>query len=422
MPQRTSNLEQHDVRSKTDRTGHSTSPAAPLLQGRPARHAGSAPWHAMRTAMRRALRATLLACLLPVAAPAGAQPLRVATWNVEHWMDEARFAQWRAFCEPLQWTDPEPPKMRPPELTYCDALDGADFSGRLVSLPVRDEAAWDAKRRLLAATVARLDADLVAFQEVADAAAVARIVPGGWRIATTAELTRSQPIAQNVGVAIAPRLASRIGRVELVPGLAQAGADGRLTRPGLAVEIDVGGGRRAWLLVVHLKAGCRMGRMDRSGGGRDARSQRRRAACAVLQAQVPVLEGWIDAHVSQTSAVILAGDFNRDLSDERARQWPAHADATGAATAPAAPGLIAALLPEIDDDMPPGARFSVTPTATPAPADCHRGIDHVLVSANATPWMTAPLPAPEVMAIAQDAVRERVRASDHCPHLQVLPF
>lgn len=372
----------------------------------------------------------VLGCAL-LASNAVGQTLRILSFNAEHWMSEARFDAWRKFCAPLEWKDPDPNDhpsalRRPESITYCNALDGTDGRGRLVSSPVQDRDAWRAKRALLAKLIADAKPDLVLLQEVSDAAAAQSIVPAGWRTVSTAELWKTRQIAQNLAIAWPDSLAPRVVGTELVEPISQRGEDGRMTRPGLAIELNVGPGRRIAILNVHLKAGCRKGRLDEANSRSATRADKRRQDCAVFQRQLPVMEDWIDAKLRARTAVLIAGDFNRDLLDEIDSRAPKRNDGSRAGDRPDSPAVITGLLAELSDSDPPQAWFSVVrPTDYPRDQTCHRRIDNFILSKDSEALLDVPLRSlrNEVIALpARSADTLGVRASDHCPHLLVLPF
>lgn len=392
----------------------------------------------------------------PAASPAGARAaggstLRILSFNAEHFMSPPRFAQWRAFCSPLRWREPgaAPGRdgtagRRPESLTYCDALDGSDGRGRRVFAPVHDERTWRAKTDAVAALVRSADADVVLLQEVSDAEAARVVLGPQYRVASTAELWRGHEIAQNLAIgwrpASMPSAAAVVNgrggteeglpepglgpKLELVEGVSQAGADGRRTRPGLALTLDLGGGRRLAILNVHLKAGCRQGRLDEATSRNPERSFRRREACTVFQQQVPALERWADDKLRQGFGVVIAGDFNRDLLNEIREHMPARSD-RGDAARPADPTRIASLVAELSDEEPPAAWFALVRAGRYGKlADCRRRIDNFLLSRNMAPWLSLPFGqiSSSVIPFAEPVSLDRPRPSDHCPHLLRLPL
>jgi endonuclease/exonuclease/phosphatase family metal-dependent hydrolase len=364
----------------------------------------------------------MAAALAAGPAPGGAQALGVLSFNVEHMMSAERFAQWQAFCRPLGWNESAAAR-RPESLTYCNALDGTDGRGKRLFAPVHERGAWQEKLAALAALVRQADPDVVFLQEVSDAEAARLILGPQYTVVSTAEMWRGHAIAQNLAIGWRTGLYGSSLRAELVEAVSQAGEDGRRTRPGLALTLDLGGGRRLAMLNVHLKAGCRQGPLNEATSRNPERAFRRQADCAVLQQQVPALERWADDRLRGGSGVMIAGDFNRDLLREIRDRMPARWDGSRAA-APANPERIASLLAEISDRDPPDAWFAlIRPKRYPKSADCHRNIDIFLLSRNVEPWLAVPLRqlSTTVIPFADAVTPERPRPSDHCPHLLRLP-
>lgn len=357
------------------------------------------------------------------ARPASGAALRILTFNVEHLMSAERFREWRGFCEPHGWRDP-PARDRPERLTYCNALDGSDGRGRRLFAPVHDEAAWQRKVDQQAALLRQADADIVLLQEVSDADAARLILGPHYRLATTAELWAGHAIAQNVAIAWRTTFPGPLPQAALIDSISQAGADGRRTRPGLALTVEPSPGRRLAILNVHLKAGCRQGRLGEATSRQPERAFRREADCAVFQRQVPAIERWADATLAAGTGVVIAGDFNRDVLREIRERMPARSDGSDPAQ-PADPRRIASLLAELSDEDPPAAWFTLV-RAGPygSRADCHRNISNFLLSRNLEPWLGRPLRdlKARVLPHAEPIALDRVRPSDHCPHLLELPL
>jgi endonuclease/exonuclease/phosphatase family metal-dependent hydrolase len=374
------------------------------------------------TAFPRRL-ATLAGFLLAFSAPVPAQPLSLLSFNVEHLMSPERFDRWQAFCRPRGWREARDAQ-RPEELTYCNALDGSDGRGRRLFAPVHDREAWQQKMTAVSALVREGDADIVLLQEVSDAQAARLVLGPGYRVAGSDEMWRSRSIAQNLAIGWRIARFAQPPRAELVEEVSQTGEDGRATRPGLALEVDLGDGRRLAVLNLHLKAGCRQGRLNEPTSRSPERAFRRQADCVILQRQVPAIERWADEKLRQGYGVIIAGDFNRDLLREIRDRLPARADGSDPAL-PAAPPRIASLVAELSDGSPPAARFAlVRANRYPKRAECHRNIDSFLLSRNLEPWLTAPSRqlATLVLPFDEPVSLDKVRPSDHCPHLLHLPL
>lgn len=372
------------------------------------------------------------------AAPAGAIPLhqaaggaradtlRILTLNAEHLMSADIGERWLHFCGAQQWRDGE--QARPAGLPYCTALNGKDQRGWQQSRPVRSLADLENKARQLAALVAKTRPDIVLLQEITDAAAAARVLGKGWHIRTTAELWPGEPISQHLGVAWRRHRFVQPPRVTVVEALAQRTAEGHRTRPGLALRLELPGGLPLSILNVHLKAGCRHGRLERGLSRQPGRQWRRHGACRVLQAQVPTLESWLDAELAAGRQVVLSGDFNRALRDEIKLGLPARSDGSPAdapLTGPGAHLRISSLLAELDDGVPNGARLHLVRNGPyRRHAECHRHIDPFVLSEGLLSRLgVAPTQLrAEVIPFAGPVSLDTVRPSDHCPHLLALPL
>ncbi|WP_336762220.1 endonuclease/exonuclease/phosphatase family protein [Asaia sp. VD9] len=203
----------------------------------------------------------LLGLLLAVwvfAPSAEASPLKIATWN-------------------LDWL-------------ILPASARADLPPNIPSRSGRDWAA-------LTAEAARLDADIIAVQEVANEAALAQLFPP-----LLYHLVLSHaPIAQNLGLALrAPWHVVVQHELRALDRSPQHG--GHALRPGLDVVVS-DGSYRLRLLVIHLKSGC----WERSW-------TESRHACPVLREQIAILSDWIAEREDEGEAYAIIGDFNRRLT------------------------------------------------------------------------------------------------------------
>jgi endonuclease/exonuclease/phosphatase family metal-dependent hydrolase len=235
--------------------------------------------------------------------------------------------------------------------------------------------------RALARYAARLDADVIALQEV-DGAAAGRLVFPGYNFCFT-----SREQIQNNGFAIRAGLAFRCG-----PDVRDLGARDRLRR-GAQLILFPGEPREMHLLSVHLKSGC--SRDPLNGPAQ---------ACRELARQVPALEAWIDEQGRSGRPFAVLGDFNRDLLGER-----------GSARTPT--GALLNIWPELDDADPPEA--DLVNAAERAPfLNCRPGqsydayIDFIVLS-KSLGTMQIPGSFERITYSASDA--RRTRLSDHCP-------
>jgi endonuclease/exonuclease/phosphatase family metal-dependent hydrolase len=287
--------------------------------------------------MRRLVPLLLLLCLaLAAPRPAAAQQeVKLATWNIA-WLT----------LKPAGHPDlPREIRARTPD----------DF-------------------RLLRAYATRLDADIVALQEIDGEAAAARVFdPAQYAILLTGENDTQRP-----GFAIRRSL-----RVTRNPDLAEldirAGAR-RSLRRGADVTVELPGGARLRLLSVHLNAGCREDPLERNSP----------PDCDGLARQAQIVARWVEARRREGVAFAVLGDFNRRM------------------------GARDDFLRIVEGDAPlarPTAGFS-----SPCWADARGGrpfISHILAGGPARDWIV-----PNSMNVLVYAERDRSyreRLSDHCP-------
>jgi endonuclease/exonuclease/phosphatase family metal-dependent hydrolase len=239
------------------------------------------------------LRALLgILCLVSAAATAAPDELKIATWNLEWFMTPETMLALTPACLPK-----EAPRDGARRAVPCDVAAELARSNE-------DIAAMRRHAR-------RLDADVIALQEV-DGEAAARLVFPGY------EFCFSDRVAvQNNGFAIRRGLPFACG-----PELSALSLNDDVRR-GVELRLYPGTAREMRLLSVHLKSGCSRDPLDST-----------RPNCVQLAAQVPILERWIDAQAAEHKPFALLGDFNRDL-----RREPA----------------LASLWADIDDGDPPDA-------------------------------------------------------------------
>ncbi len=156
--------------------------------------------------------------------------------------------------------------------------------------------------------VDRLNADVIAFQEVENEAAAARVFsperysiimssrPVSARRATCYGASGQAIRRQAVGFAI--RKAIPFSRN---PDLNELGLGDPNLRWG--VDITVGGRIPVRLLALHLKSGCK-------NSGRAATDD----DCPILFGQLPVVERWIEARARAGEAFAVIGDWNRRMT------------------------------------------------------------------------------------------------------------
>ncbi|WP_338663815.1 endonuclease/exonuclease/phosphatase family protein [Pararoseomonas sp. SCSIO 73927] len=271
--------------------------------------------------------ARALLALLLLAAPAGAAELKLATWNLE-WLT-ARPAG-----------DPALPR----DLVRRDPADLAR----------------------LRAYAARLEADVLAIQEVDGPEAAALVLdPARWSFFFPDERD-----VQRAGIAVRRGIPARqnpdLAGLDLNP-------EARFSlRRG--TDVTVGEGASALrVLSLHLRSGCR----EPDDRGRE---------CEDIARQAGVLAGWIADRHAAGEAFAIAGDFNRRFDRD--------------------PAVLPAL-----ERAAPLARVTAG-RSNP----CWGGrpfIDHILLGGPARGWV-----APgslRVMVYAERGPEWRGRLSDHCP-------
>lgn len=174
---------------------------------------------------------------------------------------------------------------------------------------------------VIARQVEKLDADIVAFQEVENEAAAHRVFPRSrWRVEVS-----SRP-STDPGRPCWDRPRQRLGHLAtgfaLRRGIAyrrhrdvsELGGSDPFERWGTDVTVTWGG-RELRLLSVHLKSGCWGNRQDEDG--------ERKGICAFLRGQVGVIGAWIEARRARREAFAVLGDFNRRLAAPGDWAWNA---------------------------------------------------------------------------------------------------
>jgi endonuclease/exonuclease/phosphatase family metal-dependent hydrolase len=222
------------------------------------------------------------------------------------------------------------------------------------------------------------DPDILAVQEVDGEAALSRVVDTDvYDVHVDDRPKGSLNGQQNTGFAVKRGLT--VVRQPDFTALDVRG-NGRL-RYGTRIDLTHNG-QTLQLLSVHLKSGCFENASTSS-------------ACATLLAQVPILEGWIDAAAEGPVPFIVLGDFNRRFTQPGNRVWadlddgePAHADLT-----------------TLTQDLPVSCRDN---TFT-------EFIDRIVVDQRVLPWV-------DRSSFRQVTYRQQDKAvwaqlSDHCPVL-----
>jgi endonuclease/exonuclease/phosphatase family metal-dependent hydrolase len=199
--------------------------------------------------------------------------LHIATWNMAWLLHPATVRLARIACRDGGRA------AVPCDVARGEARDSADF-GRLAAL------------------VRQLDADVIAFQEVENAA-VARKVFRGYSICIA-----GGPGAQHAGFAVRSTL-----RFECPAPLDTLTAGGR-GRPGQPLQLFPRAAAPIELLSVHLKSGCARDPLDSPT-----------AACRLLADQALALGDWIAANADAGTHFIVLGDLNRPAGEPDDPFW-----------------------------------------------------------------------------------------------------
>ncbi len=274
----------------------------------------------------------LIALLLALfTLPAQAVELRITTWNI-------------AWASLRPTGDPDMPR----------------------EYRARTEADW----ALLRQYAQRLEADIIAFQEIDGPRAAARIFDER----THAFFFPDENDIQRAGFAVRRTL-----RVTQNPDLAALDIrpNARFSlRRGVDITVEAGTSRLR-LLAVHLNAGCREGELQAG------------PECNGLSQQANVLAGWIAERRRENAPFLILGDFNRRI-------------------APGGDSFMQRLT-----DAAPLTRLNEG-FANPCFADARGGrpfISHLFAGGAARNW--AVNNTLRVMVYAERDARERL--SDHCP-------
>ncbi len=226
--------------------------------------------------------------------------VRLATWNIEYLITPETHLALRESCQ-----------------QEGDRIGGAERALPCVvaERPPRSEADYAALRKY----AARLDADVIALQEVDGPAAAALVFPG------YDYCFSSRSHVQKNGFAIRRGLP-----FQCEPEYLPLSLDDEVRR-GVVVTLFPGTRNEMRLLAVHLKSGCPAGPLTQDNRW-----------CPTLARQVAPLEDWIDNEARAGRRFAVLGDFNRRFSLEKA-------------SARDAAGRTVAIWPEIDDRDPPAA-------------------------------------------------------------------
>jgi endonuclease/exonuclease/phosphatase family metal-dependent hydrolase len=289
--------------------------------------------------------------------------VKLATWNLEWLISPAAFKSLKGQCAPKGAQLASNERVIP-----CDVAQRKERSSR--------------DFRELSKYAQRLDADVIALQEV-DGAEAARLVFAGYEFCFS-----GSHHVQNVGFAIRPGLPKRCA-----PDITELSLRDSLRR-GVELVLFPGEAREIHLLSIHLKSGCSSQPLD-SG----------EKPCNTLARQVPFLKHWVDAQSAANRRFAVLGDFNRTLLTE---VGPARSMS----------GRLQQLWPALEGAQSSPGRILVNAAAGQAFHNCVPGqahatyIDHIVLSGSLAA-LQVPGSFQRVTFSAADA--RHARLSDHCP-------
>jgi exonuclease III len=260
----------------------------------------------------------------------------------------------------------------------------------LAGVPLRDRAPIreDNDYVLLQKYASKLDADVIALQEMGNPAAVRRVFPEAeWEMVFSGRYDPANPPDIYTAVVVRKGRLEIVEQADYIP-LQITDSEGHSTRRGIELLLK-SGDQTFWLLGVHMKSGCHGQSLDPATTG----------DCDVLVQQLAPLEAWVDEKEATGLPAIVAGDFNRrfDLHGQTDHLWAA-----------------------IDDADPAGLNMWRVPFRTPSncptisPALRQHPIDFIVM--NDPAWTRADAQSfTEVMYADDEAEALGNRLSDHCP-------
>lgn len=218
--------------------------------------------------------------------------------------------------------------------------------------------------------VTRLEADVVALQEVHGKEAVHTLFPEAqWEVVCEDRNSR-----QNVCIALKKGLPWSMTKN---PDVTELQAGNPNLRNGLDITLNRTGYPSVRVLSVHMKADCFFGM--NSGG------------CATFFTQIKAMETWIDARANANEPYIVMGDFNRFMTDDD-EAWK-----------------------EIDDSDPANADLtrSIAAGNTPCWNNMFSNfIDHIILDTTTVQWLKD---SQQLVFDETDFDAFYEKLSDHCP-------
>jgi endonuclease/exonuclease/phosphatase family metal-dependent hydrolase len=401
------------------------------------------------------------AVALAQSAPAS---LSVASFNMGWWMSQAQNAQVLEQCnQPTrQWCDGRyadtwprvngQPVCEPtsPGLAPCNAFAvydsgiGSRNTSTTAPLQVPTAAFFPARLRAMTATLRRVDADVIALQEISGVQA-AREALGNlasqYQFCESDAVPADKPQAQKLVFAWRSNIQGNCKTEASIAVDDEPSSDGtvRKVRPALVATLTVNG-KPTSFVNLHLKSGCASPAGDGFYTYQGDYLDSDRPACKTLRRQVPLLETLMKSIAANGAQAVVMGDFNRKLDMEmnfRAGHARAVAGRCGVPLkreerSNNVPGIatpadaVCLMWPEINDDpnSGPGTSNYTLLRQYPRKQDDHcarnHGLDHITISAG---LRNALLFVPQVEEVDMATFgQNKEQASDHCPLRTTLKF
>lgn len=229
-------------------------------------------------------------------------------------------------------------------------------------VPVTEAAYSTRIRRIRSLLEGQAAADIYAFQEISGAAAVREILPGApadWFVCTFSGYKIQR-------LAIAVR--SSVGRFSDCldePSLSLPSEEERnRPRPGLSATVVIDG-ISIRVMTVHLKSSCVSPLEQSSSNQNRGQLAGLNEHCVILQKQISPLESWIEDIA--TIPTVLLGDFNRNISQEKATIPPNSVRLDGSdPRSPRTPSTRSrSLIGEVNDGTPATSELTIIEPACP---------------------------------------------------------
>ncbi|NYG34798.1 endonuclease/exonuclease/phosphatase family protein [Sphaerotilus montanus] len=322
---------------------------------------------------RQHLHSLALSLTLGLAAgAASAADVTVATWNLGWHLDAPLATRWIAACGQkfsksadglwrpdaagpktgwqLRWGRDAKIEWDIGQLPPCDV-----WQSRFKPVPVTEAALAKRRQQIAEVLATKVNADVIAFQEVSSVQAVREVLPDGGRDYEVCGFTSHK--VQRLAFAWKRKVASAVGSCEVYAPLALPDRPVKeQPRPGLSVTLRIGG-HVTRFMTVHLKSSC-VSPLEGGGGTRGQLASDDKA-CSVLQAQLQPLETWLQERSQGVDAVVMLGDFNRNI---------AHEASLPANTPVRSQGRSTNLWREVNDGVPAASLLTALDTACPLDA------------------------------------------------------